>query len=57
MTLEDLNGINRAMAWERAKGELGSILATYISEPVKFQAMDDLVTQLIDDVERMGLAE
>lgn len=57
----------RHMAWERAKGELRSMLVTYYDErplpdhnydaPSKFKRFDDALKAFIDLVEDQGLAE
>lgn len=47
----------RAQAWERAKGELRSILQTYWGEQMKFDAMREEVEGFIVRVEDGGLAE
>jgi len=54
----------RIMAWERAKGELRSMLHTYISHgsekncsPGAFEEMDDAVKNFIRHVEDNGLCE
>lgn len=50
----------RGMAWERAKGELQSILQTYWdghSKDDKFKAMDAAVEKFISEVQDNGLAE
>jgi hypothetical protein len=47
----------RAQAWERAKGELRSILQTYWGEEKKFSDMDEAVSEFIEKVEGHGLAE
>lgn len=50
MTLEIL----RYMAWERAKGELQSMLHTYISNEDKFNTLADTIENFINDVEQNG---
>lgn len=55
--LSDMLGILRAQAWERAKGELRSVLAAYISDKDRFDRMDALVATFIKEVEDEGLAE
>ena len=50
----------RAQAWERAKGELNSILHTYWDGPGKdqnYKQMASLVKDLVTTVEDNGLAE
>lgn len=47
----------RAQAWERAKGELFAMLATYYSDPEKYERADDAVKQFIAEVEGNALAE
>jgi hypothetical protein len=46
--------ILRAQAWERAKGELLSILSTYYGEEKEFKAMDKEINKLIRFVEDNG---
>ena len=47
----------RAMAWERAKGELRSMLVTYEGEKATFDAMDEALAEFVDTVEENGWAE
>ncbi len=48
----------RAMAWERAKGELRSILETYLADDEeKYTAMKQATERYIEIVEDDGLAE
>jgi len=54
---QDLVGVMRAQAWERAKGELRSILAAYFDDRNRFDAMDKLVSKFVIEVEENGLAE
>ncbi len=50
--------IMRQMAWERAKGELRSILATYTNaERGKLNDMEVVLTTFISDVEDKSLHE
>ena len=49
--------IQRQMAWERAKGELQSILVTYYGEAPKFKDMNKEISKFIETVEDEGLAE
>lgn len=48
--------IIRLMAWERAKGELKSMLQTYIEEE-QYKRMKQAITQFIKDVEENGKHE
>jgi hypothetical protein len=57
MDMEDLRGLMRAMAWERAKGELESMLATFSGDKSRFDALDILVTEFVAEVEAGGLFE
>ena len=50
MTIEIL----RYMAWERAKGELRSMLHTYINDKDKFDTLTDTIEDFIEDVEQNG---
>lgn len=47
----------RSMAWERAKGELRSMLQTYWDEHDKFNAMAEEIILFISKVEDNGLQE
>ena len=50
----------RAQTWERTKGELQSVLATYWDghgNDDKFRAMDKMVSDFVKNVEENGLAE
>lgn len=47
----------RAMAWQRAKGELASIMQTYWAEYEKFKSFDALVDKFIKEVEDEGYVE
>ena len=53
----DLGAILRAQAWERAKGELRSMLVTYYGETYRFERMNSLMEDLIKTVEGEGLEE
>ena len=44
----------RAMAWERAKGELRSMLHTHINDKDKFDTLSDTIEDFINDVEQNG---
>ena len=47
----------RHMAWERAKGELRSMLQTFYGEDDRFCALDEEIDQFIDKVEGEELYE
>jgi hypothetical protein len=47
----------RMMAWERAKGELRSMLATYWDNYDRYTLMDDAVERFIKEVEDNSLEE
>lgn len=47
----------RAMAWERAKGELLSMLPTFFGEQEKYDELHKKVWAFIGDVEGNGLQE
>lgn len=47
----------RFMAWERAKGELNSILQTYMDEGDKFQDFKRELEIFIEKIENLGLVE
>jgi len=51
MTDQASNLVLRAMAWERAKGELRSITAAYMHEEEKFNQWLEKVEQFIQEVE------
>lgn len=55
MTVRDLNGILRTQAWERAKGELRSVLVSYVQEEHKFERMGELCDEFVRLVEIEGL--
>ena len=44
----------RAMAWERAKGELLSILTTYVDEEEQYASMELAMEVFIERVEENG---
>jgi hypothetical protein len=49
------NALLRAMAWERAKGELRSMLFTYAPDNYDtFQKVDKIFNQFISDIEDFG---
>jgi len=41
----------RYMAWERAKGELNSMLETYWHDDDKYNEMKEAINDFVDDVE------
>ena len=45
----------RAMAWERAKGELVSMLQTFKGEEQKYRAMEDALRNFITKIENEEL--
>lgn len=47
----------RAMAWERAKGELRSMLQTYWGEEDKFSACSQAIEDFIEHIEGEGIYE
>lgn len=47
----------RGMAWERAKGELKSMLQTYWGDHEKFSELDGKISSFIADVEDNGAHE
>jgi len=52
--------VMRMMAWERAKGELNSMLPTYQDENEKddrFDRFDNALDSFVKEVEESGLAE
>lgn len=48
--------ILRAQAWQRAKGELQSVLHTYFNDE-NFERMNDVTESFIAHVEEEGLVE
>ena len=56
MSSDNTENMLRAMAWERAKGELKSILHTYYHDP-RFEAFDKALEDFIEFVESNGLQE
>lgn len=61
MTDENILRVLRAQAWERAKGELRAVAATFFGEPSaregQFDAFDAAVNDFVAKVEDEGLAE
>lgn len=57
ITTEILLKTLRTQAWERAKGELQSLLQSYWHEPERFQIMQEAVETFIDNVESNGMQE
>jgi hypothetical protein len=49
--------ILRLMAWERAKGELRSMLQTHVNEMEKHQKLKKTINDFIKDVEDNGKHE
>jgi hypothetical protein len=47
----------RSMAWERAKGELKSMLHTFFGEEDQFNRLDNEITMFIARVEDNGLSD
>ena len=50
----------RIQAWERAKGELESIIATFLSSPIeaeKYEKFKKLTDSFVKTVEEEGLQE
>lgn len=45
------------MAWERAKGELNSMLQTYVNDQEKFDILKKTIESFIIDVEGNGKHE
>jgi adenosylmethionine-8-amino-7-oxononanoate aminotransferase len=43
--------IMRLMAWERAKGELISMLQTYVAEQEQYDKLNKAINEFIKDVE------
>lgn len=61
LTTSDLSRILRNQAWERAKGELRSILCTFHTpknaSEGQFEALEDKIETFIKDVEDSALSE
>jgi hypothetical protein len=49
--------ILRMMAWERAKGELRSMLQSYVNDMEKFRCLQKTIEEFIKDVEYNGKHE
>lgn len=47
----------RLMAWERAMGELNSMLQTYWGSTEEFEAINNVASRFITEVEDEGLHE
>ncbi len=58
---EDISRILRVQAWNRAKGELTSMLTTYYGEANgginQYEEISALIEEFIDSVENNGLHE
>lgn len=52
-----LRQIMRLMAWERAKGELKSMLQTHVLEQDQYQSLRNVINEFIKDVENNGRHE
>lgn len=59
MTADDklMRGILRTMAWERAKGELRSMVETYNDERQQFESLNNAVEQFIEYIEDNAIQE
>jgi hypothetical protein len=53
---EEVSNAMRPMAWERAKGELNSMLHTYWRDD-RFEPFSKLLEDFIKEVEKNGLHE
>jgi len=51
MDYKQLLGILRAMAWQRAKGELLSMLETFVNDREKFETLMNEMNTFIQKVE------
>lgn len=49
--------IIRLMAWERAKGELKSMLQTFVNEQERYMRLKKAIDEFIKDVEKNGKHE
>lgn len=52
---ETIRRVLRAMAWERAKGELRSMRQTFYCEKEKFDQLDIAIDAFVVQVEENGL--
>jgi len=50
----EVNKVLRMMAWQRAKGELNSILDTYDEDSESHSWMHDTINEFVIDVEKQG---
>lgn len=57
MDEEQIKRILRAQAWERAKGELKAMLATFFGEASTFEQLNSTVDEFVSIVERHGWQE
>lgn len=55
MTDDMTHRILRAMAWERAKGEMRAALCTYVNEPEEYKKADEAVDSFITHIEENGM--
>ena len=55
-TEKDISNVLRPMAWERAKGELNSMLHTYWHDE-RFEPFSKLLEEFIKNVQENGLHE
>lgn len=53
----ELAAIQRAMAWERAKGELEAMLCTFYGESEKYNKLSNCIANFIVTVEDNALHE
>lgn len=57
MSNDEIAAILRRQAWQRAKGELNSILDTYYGEENKFEPMSNAIDDFVARVEENGWTE
>mgnify|MGYP001579449888 CR=1 FL=1 len=55
--MDNIKQILRQQAWERAKGELNSMLVTYYWEDNRFEEIENRIKEFIKNIEDDGLHE
>lgn len=55
--MEMFEEIMRQMAWERAKGELNSMLVTYVNDNDSYKKLSEAIKKFIKNVEDNALQE
>ena len=49
-----IESVLRGMAWQRAKGELQSMLCTLLDTEEEFRKLNDLIDEFVEKVENEG---